>query len=86
MFRCRFLRLHQDRTSRELARTARIDRAVLSNIERGWMNLSANELKRIADALKFNGDPIRLLGSSAGQRHDRHPLWGNADKVNPIPG
>jgi transcriptional regulator with XRE-family HTH domain len=61
MRRCLFERLRQDRTQRDVARSAKIHQPVYSHIERGRVNPTSAELQQIAVALGWSGDPDRLL-------------------------
>ena len=63
MFRCHILRLKQDRRLCEVADATGgvVGRQTIARIEKGRINPTADELAALAKALKFDGDPARLL-------------------------
>jgi transcriptional regulator with XRE-family HTH domain len=57
MFRVKFLRIHHKLSQYDLAEVAHLRQTVVSSIERGRANPTDRELKLLADALGFAGDP-----------------------------
>jgi hypothetical protein len=57
----KFLRIEQDRTAREVCDAARIPRLRFVYIERNSLVPNDTELKRLANVLKYDGDPRDLL-------------------------
>ena len=69
------LRLTQQRVSRGLskarvARRAGLDQALMSRVESGRYRPYGGELRRIAEALGWEGDPIVLLEEVADPPRD----------------
>ncbi len=58
MVYCKFVRIEQDRTAREVFDAAGIPRLRFVYIERNGLVPNDAELKRLAKALKYNGDPV----------------------------
>ena len=59
--RLRIVREWQNMSAIELSRRARVTPSLICWIEHGRYNPSPVQLKRIADALKYEGDPDELL-------------------------
>lgn len=55
------LRRSRGLTSQELADAARTNRVYVSALENGRRSPSEEELRRLAKALRFKGDPAELL-------------------------
>lgn len=61
MIRLRQLRLARGKSQSALGRTSGVNQVVISAIETGHLQPYGSQLRRLAKALAWNGEPERLL-------------------------